>query len=306
MNRKSVQHALKRAIERLKLTKEVPPNGAVLLSGYFETSLESIHLDDSNDCVFFFEPPLPVKHFVYYCDKSFHLEEILPLFEHGEDAKKFAVCVVRGTDSEIFQYLPDVNIFKPLGSVQGSVRNSHGRGGFSQNRFQRLRDGDVHEMVKKIAFLCERTCFTLDKIPLVQSLILVGPGERKRQVAERLQNSLAIPENFIRLVTSDGTDSKSLEDARAFISDELCPQEYRAIEKEIRNLIETKSDLLIFGPKEGVEYLELQALQKIYILKTSITSEMDRVLQGTSAEVLCVNICPILEQFGGVVGVKWY
>jgi peptide subunit release factor 1 (eRF1) len=49
----------------------------------------------------YFEPPYPVKKFIYFCDKRFHLDEIFPLFAHQENEKKFAVCIVRGTDSEV-------------------------------------------------------------------------------------------------------------------------------------------------------------------------------------------------------------
>ena len=66
-----------------------------------------------------------------------------------------------------------MDLFKSMGNAEGNVRNNHCRGGQSQNRYQRLRENDVCEMVKKIAKLCERTCLNEDKIPNVQTLILV-------------------------------------------------------------------------------------------------------------------------------------
>lgn len=305
-NRKSVQHALKRGIERLKLEKEAPPNGAVLLCGYIDTSALAA-LRETNDCVLYFEPPFPIKNFVYFCDKRFHLDEIFPLFEHTEEEKKFAVCIVRGTDSEVFQYLPDMDLFKSLGDVQGNVRNNHCRGGQSQNRYQRLRENDVNEIVKKIANLCERTCLDGDKLPLVHSLVLVGPGERKRQVADRLKDEFPLPNNFIHLVTSDGIEAKSLDEAKEYILNDLCPQEYRIIEKEIENYLATKPDLLVFGKRESYEFLESQALQTLYVLKDSLSPEIDRILEsGNCVNVVCLQVSPLLERFGGLVGVKWY
>ena len=87
----------------LKVEKDSPPNGAVLLCGYIETSSLDVSssLQEMTDCVLYFEPPYPVKNFVYFCDKRFHLDEIMPLYEHTEEIKKFAVCIVRGTDSEV-------------------------------------------------------------------------------------------------------------------------------------------------------------------------------------------------------------
>lgn len=255
----------------------------------------------------YFEPPFPVKKFIYFCDKRFHLDEIFPLFEHQEGGKKFAVCIVRGTDSEVFQYHPDMDLFKSLGNIQGNVRNNHCRGGQSQNRYQRLRENDVLEIVKKIAGLCERTCLDGDKLPLVHSLILVGPGERKRQVAEKLRSDFPLPDNFIHLITSDGVDAKSLDEAKEYIMGEICPQEYRIIEKEIEEYIATKPDLLVFGKRESYECLELQVLQSLYVLKDSLSPEIEMILEkGNCANVVCLQISPLLERFGGLVGVKWY
>lgn len=306
-NRKSVQHALKRGIERLKLEKDAPPNGAVLLCGFIDPSSlnENSVLRETTDCVMYFEPPQPLKKFIYFCDKKFHLDEILPLYEHKEDEKKFAVCIVRGTDSEVFQYHPDMDLFKTLGSIQGNVRNNHSRGGQSQNRYQRLRDNDVHEIIKKIAGLCEKTCLDSNKLPLVHSLILVGPGERKRQVFDKLKGDINLPNNFIHLVTSDGTDAKSLEEAKEYINREICPQEYRIFEKEIEDYIATKPDLLVFGKRESCEHLELQLLKTLYVLKENVP-EIELLLEGNCANVVCLQKSSLLERFGGFVGVRFY
>jgi len=292
----------------LKLENEAPSNGAVLLCGYIDTSVlaPSSVLRETTDCVMYFEPPFPVKNFVYYCDKRFHLEEIFPLYEHTEREKKFAVCIVRGTDSEVFQYLPDMDLFKAMGSAQGNVRNNHSRGGQSQNRYQRLRENDVHEVVKKIVRLCEQTCLDDDKLPVTDALILVGPGERKRQVAEMMRSDFPLPNNFFHLVTSDGVEAKSLEEAKEYILNDLCPQEYRIIEKEIENFLATKPDLLVFGRRESCECLELQALQTLYVLKDSISPEIDQYLDRNCVNVVCLQVSPLLERFGGLVGVRWY
>jgi hypothetical protein len=92
---------------------------------------------------------------------------LIHLFPHS------SLQMLTNLSSKVFQYHPDMDLFKSMGNAQGNVRNNHCRGGQSQNRYQRLRENDVIEMVKKIAGLCERTCLDGDKLPLVHSLILV-------------------------------------------------------------------------------------------------------------------------------------
>jgi hypothetical protein len=148
----------------------------------------------------------------------------------------------------------------------------------------------------------------IECLQLIHSNILFqGPGERKRQVAEKLRSDFPLPDNFIHLVSSDGADAKSLEEAKEYIMSEVCPQEYRIIEKEIEEYLATKPDLLVFGKRESCECLELQVLQSLYVLKGSLSPEIETILEkGNCVNVVCLQISPLLERFGGIVGVKWY
>ena len=126
-------------------------------------------------------------------------------------------------------------------------------------------------------------------------------------MAEKLRSDFALPNNFIHLVTSDGIEAKSLEEAKEYILNEICPQEYRIIEKEIENYLAMKPDLLVFGRKESSEFLEMQAIQTLYVLKDSLSPAMEELLErGNCANVICLQVSPLLEKFGGIVGVKWY
>mmetsp|Transcript_42585 Transcript_42585/g.59669 ORF Transcript_42585/g.59669 Transcript_42585/m.59669 type:complete len:159 (-) Transcript_42585:64-540(-) len=144
------------------------------------------------------------------------------------------------------------------------------------------------------------------KLPLVQGLVLVGNAERKRQLSQRLSEDLRLKEGFISVVTSDGSDDKSLEAARELICTKLCPQKTHKAEKEITELLETASDRLVFGRKELEGHLKLHLLQKVFVLKEEIDEELEELFESSPAEVICFTTSHHLQKLGGCVGVTWY
>ena len=310
VNRQSVQRALKRCIERLKVEKETPPNGAILLCGTFDipSTVKTPANLETNDAIYYFEPPLPVKRFVYFCDKRFHLDKILPLFQCDENTTdKYGICVVGGSEAHIFYYLPAVDQFRSANSAKGTLRNKHGRGGYSQNRYQRLRENDVHVLVVKMTEMCEKACLAPSG-PLVKGLVLVGSGERKKQVGDRLKSLKGdqLPEGFVTLVSSDGAEEGSLLAAKDVILESLRPKEEREAEKEVAKMVELSPDLLVFGEKEVRGGLEDELLRRVFIVKDHIDSDLEGLLEVSSAEVVCFNVSGFLEGFGGMIGVRYF
>lgn len=299
---------MKRCIERLKVEKITPPNGAVLLCGTFDLPAHAEPSGiDSDDAIFYFEPPMPVKRFVYFCDKRFHLDKILPLFQCDEgSADKYGVCVVGGSEAHMYYYLPDVDQFKSTNNTKGALRNKHGRGGYSQNRYQRLRENEVHALVVKMTELCEKTCLAPSG-PLVKGLVLVGCGERKKQVSDRLKSLRAdLPASFVTLVTSDGSEEASMLAAKDVILESLRPREERDAEREVAKMVEVTPDLLVFGEREVTAYLDNEMLRRVFIVKDRIDHDLEDTLASTSAEVICFNVSGFLEQYGGMIGVKYF
>jgi peptide subunit release factor 1 (eRF1) len=159
----------------LKLEKNTPPNGTILLCGEFDSSsLPFTSLINSSECLLFFEPPLPVKRYFYFCDKRFHLDDIIDMYKYNEEKeKKYGICVVRGTDAKVYHYTPSVSLLQLKGSSSSAVRNKHGRGGFSQNRYQRLREGDVHAMCVRVVETCEGSFLDENRNPAVEMVVFV-------------------------------------------------------------------------------------------------------------------------------------
>ena len=89
-----MQRALKRCIERLRMEKgdKPPPTGVIILSSH-------------ENGIFYLVPNRPIQNFLYFCDKKFHLDEVMILFEEEEEEKcKDAIILVGGEDATLFHY----------------------------------------------------------------------------------------------------------------------------------------------------------------------------------------------------------
>ena len=243
-----------------------------------------------------------------YVTIKFHLDEIIPLFEYKEEtSQKYAVCIVSGSDAKLFFYIPEVDDFRSAGDVYRSVRNKHGRGGFSANRFQRLRDNEIKALVIKICDLCEEYCFSKDHVFNVKGIVLAGNGEKKALVSKYLVEELEISPTFVSTITTDGTLERSQNEARKEICHKLRPKEQRLAENEISEYIERNPDRLVFGKMEFVKGLRENSLKKVYMLKNSIGEKMQVILDNNdSAEKIYFNSSPMIESYGDFIGLTWY
>mmetsp|Transcript_5684 Transcript_5684/g.16121 ORF Transcript_5684/g.16121 Transcript_5684/m.16121 type:complete len:245 (+) Transcript_5684:453-1187(+) len=243
---------------------------------------------------------------VYFCDRRFHLEEIITLFEANAELRD-AIMVVRGQDCRLFKYLVDLDRAELVGQTSGNIRNNHCRGGFSQNRYQRLREEDIHAVVEKMVDLLKRKCTDANGRLALRCLVITGPGQRKREVLNMLQKRLDVSGIFVSVLTSAGDEKKTLADAAAEVLGKVYHREIRKAEKEVKDRLERSPESLVFGPAEVRSGLDAYSLRRVYYaaslpefvaiheeLAADAAVEMVRLPRGSFAE------------FQGVVGVNWY
>ena len=97
-NRQSVISALKSIQFHLKLFKEAPANGLVIYCG--EIYCQEINREKK--IMISFEPLKPLSYSLYVCDKRFHTEKIIDLF--NSDEKKFGFIIIDGKGVLIARY----------------------------------------------------------------------------------------------------------------------------------------------------------------------------------------------------------
>ncbi|XP_042878940.1 eukaryotic peptide chain release factor subunit 1-like [Penaeus japonicus] len=66
------------------------------------------------------------------------------------------------------------------------VANKHGKGGQSQSRFARLAEESRLSHLKAVYERMERCFLAEDKAPLVERIVVAGPGPMKSQLLEQL------------------------------------------------------------------------------------------------------------------------
>ena len=166
--RKNVLDALESIQQRLKLFREVPPNGLVMFCGAVPQG-EAAGSEKTE--LFVLEPPKPVPFYLYRCDSRFYLDPLLAslsdekavgLIALGRD--EAGIGVVSGKDLRILDVMTS--------GVPGKVRV----GGQSARRYQRVLEQLVHEFFLRVA---ERANKEFVEMPNLQGIFVGGPGPTK-------------------------------------------------------------------------------------------------------------------------------
>lgn len=187
------------------LTAYLPP-GTSLSSLLSEKVLERVEeetrtlldrLDSETGLVFFYDlhrmvceaiaPPVPITYPAWQLGHNFEislLEEIL-----SKDYR-LLVLVLHAGESFI-GFTPDAEIFDIEKFIRSSVKEKHSKGGFSQRRFERLREEDIaHHMDKVIEALDK----VLEENRSIDFVFLSGDFQLIGEIRKRLPLNLEIIE----------------------------------------------------------------------------------------------------------------
>lgn len=169
--RKNVLAALERIMQHLKLYKETPPNGMVIFAGNVS---DKEGVDDIE--IWAIEPHEPIKTRLYRCDQMFILE---PLQAMVREKEVYGIIIVDKGDAAIGLLKgKKVTMLKHLDSI---VPGKTKAGGWSANRYARIREGLLHDFLKKVG---EVATSNYKQLPDLIGVIIAGPGPIKDVFAE--------------------------------------------------------------------------------------------------------------------------
>lgn len=132
-------------------------------------------------------PPFPITSPSWELGHSFEvslLEEIL-----SKDYR-LLVLVLHAGESFI-GFAPDAQVFDTEELIRSSVKEKHSKGGFSQRRFERLREEDIAHHVDKVL---EALAKVLEENKLIDCVILSGDFQLIGEIRKRLPLNLEIIE----------------------------------------------------------------------------------------------------------------
>ena len=225
------------------------------------------------------------------------MENIIDLFQEKILEHGMIICKGEEAGFYLFSLSEEKAVSKP---IQTKISNRTRRGGQSQNRYMRLNDEEVDNFIKKIHEKA-RTIFTRDGYPLLKSLIIVGPGEKKTKLHRKLMEDPAFKNILKSPMTTNGEYYECLDKARESLS-LFSNGEEKKIREQFETILRTNPDILVFG-KDEIDKLARDGLIKELYTRSEESPFPTKTLQNI--KITKVNTSWI-NDYEGLIGVKWY
>lgn len=185
--RKNVQAAIDRISQMLKGVSKPPENGVAIFCGNLGGKIELYNLI----------PPEPINVRLYRCDSTFVLDPLLEMVESKEvygvfviDRREATVALLKGKNVKI--------LYHTLSRVPGK----HGKGGQSQQRFERGIEIAAHEFFKQVGDVINQSFFDQKIIGIIAG----GPGPTKETFLRGDYLHTGIKQKIVGVVDVSYTD----------------------------------------------------------------------------------------------------
>jgi peptide chain release factor subunit 1 len=253
--RKNVMAALERIMQHLKLYKQTPENGLVIFCGNVS---DKEGVDDIE--LWTIEPHEPVKTRLYRCDQEFILD---PLKEMVREREIYGIIVVDKSNAAIGVLKgKKVSLLKNLDSI---VPGKTKAGGWSANRYARIREGLLNDFLKKVG---EVATANFKQLSELKGVIIGGPGPIKEQFAEGDFLEYTIKGKVLGIVNTSYTGEYGLKEAvnrsEDLIAEASVIREKRILDRFFAEL-EKDSGLAVYGFFETANALKAGNVELLLI-----------------------------------------
>ncbi len=252
------------------------------------------------------EPPQKIRRHWYRCDNKFHLDT---LYEQTQTYDGYGVVLLSGNETKL--YLVEGPNHKLLSMVECRAKGKQGRGGQSQQRFERLRLEDINDYHKKIHEKLKLHYINHSSdLPSVKGLIFAGPAQTKNKVAEHDMFDYRLKEILTRMETTgeikEGTIIEVIDKISDLINSES--DDIKDIVFQFTESIRTDDGLSIYGYQDISYCMEHNLLH--YLIASNHYydlnhEKLDEYCEKSGCQ-LVITISQIIETYGGIVGLAWY
>ena len=254
--RKNVLSAIESIMSRVKSFKKIPVNGVAFFIGH-----KSIGSDQTEMVAYVIEPPLPIKTFLYRCDSVFYVEPLKEMLVEKEifgllliDRRECTIGVLRGSRIELLKYMTS------------QVPGKHGRGGQSQQRFERLTEIAAHEWFVKCG---EKASEILRQEKNLVGIFVGGPGPTKKYFIDEEYLHYELQNKIIDIFDTGYTDEFGLRElvaAAAKTRHNLrISHEKKLIETFFREIQKKEKGLAVYGEEQVRKALEIGAVKTLLL-----------------------------------------
>jgi len=277
LTRKNVQSSIEKLIQYLKLYRKTPPNGLALFCGAIPRGpvrgTEKIEM-------YAIEPPEPVRSFMYVCDQTFYLE---PLEEMAREKDVYALLVLdRG--GGVIALLRGAN-YSVVNKVSSDVPPKHSAGGWSQRRFERIREEKVHEFFKKFGDAANKSL--LPHLSELKGIIIGGPGDARELFEQgnyldyRLKSKILA--NMPLSYSGEGGLRELIEKSMDVLKGAALVEEKEAVDKIFRTLARNPN-LVAYGVKDVLQSLMSGQAEMVVVLNDLDYLHVKRTCQNCGFE----------------------
>jgi len=251
--KKNVMGALEKILQHLKLYKKTPENGLVVFSGNVS---EKEGVSDIN--LWAIEPPEPLNTKMYWCDQKFELEPLKDMVEEKEsyglivmDNKEASIALLRGKRIELIKKLDSIVPSKTI------------KGGQSQQRFQRVREGLINDWYKEIAENL-KNIFPKE----IKGIILGGPGPAKDDFLRGNYLQTDVKKQILGVKSTGYTDEHGLEElverSEDLLKEASIAKEKALVQKFFEEL-RKGSGFVTYGEDNVLKALKMGAVETILV-----------------------------------------
>lgn len=301
VNRKSVEDSIISIQQKLKLYKCIPQNGLVIYAG-INSDEKRILID--------FEPYKPLKTSIYKCDSVFHTEFLDYLFTDDSaygfiiiDGESTLLGIVKGTDKKI------------LYEYKVSLPNKQGRGGQSQNRFQRIREEKRKNYITKVCEFIHKYYINDDKVN-VENFVLAGSAELKNELYNSSSLDPRIKNKIICLIDTcygsiNGFNQAILE-SKEMLSNTKLKKEIELL-SDFFNEINKETLMVSYGRRDTITALEAGCCKILILSEKYPEDEIEELIQKYSDKTIIKIISDTTTEgtqfykgFGGIGSILRY
>ncbi|MFH1364527.1 MAG: peptide chain release factor aRF-1 [Candidatus Aenigmatarchaeota archaeon] len=196
--RKNVTGAIDKIIHHLRMYKQqTPPNGIAVFSGNVSEK------DGVSDIqLWAVEPEEPLRTKLYWCGQNFILDPLMEMVKEREvyglivlDKSEATIGVLKGKRIDVLKHLDSI--------VPGKTK----KGGWSQARYARIREGILHDFLKKVGDIASAQ---FKDIKELLGVIIGGPGPIKEQFFEGNFLDYSIQNKILGVVDTSYTGEHAL------------------------------------------------------------------------------------------------
>ncbi len=253
--RNNVMDALDKVLAQLKNYKETPKNGLAILCGNVSKFEGAADIE-----LWAIEPPEPVSVRLYRCDQVFVLEPLQDLLRERE---VYGFILVDRGEAEIG--LLKGKKIESLKHMESIVPGKTSKGGWSQARYARVREGLLNDFLKEVG---EAANSKFKDLKDLRGIVIGGPGPTKNEFAEGEFILYNLKNKILGIVDLSYTGEMGLREAVARAEDLLkevsVTEEKKILDKFFGELAKA-SGLAVYGMKQTVEALEAGNLDTLIV-----------------------------------------